>query len=103
MSTAAVLLCFQFRTVQTGFQMAFVSYYHILSQPAFAGRDDKAVRVFGKPQKMAKDLQLNAEHTDGVINTLARLGSSPYPSASCCIQICLVSAERLALLVICVG
>lgn len=95
LSTAAalksVLLHFQLQTVQTGFWMGFVSYYHVLPQPAVAGRDDKAVWVPGKPRKTAKDVKLNGEHTDGVINTLARWASSPYPSASCCIQIFLES------------
>lgn len=55
------------------------------------GEMTKLCECLGKARKMAKDVKLNGEHTDGVINTLARLASSPYPSNSCCIQIFLES------------
>lgn len=57
---------FSFKAIQTCFQMYFVSFSHILAFPTAAGTDHKTIWT-------AKDVKLNAEHTDGVINTLAWL------------------------------
>lgn len=60
LSTAAglksVLLYAQVQTVQTVFQMASVSNYQVLSQPAVARRDDRAVWVLGIHGKRPKTL-----------------------------------------------
>lgn len=93
----------RFKQVSKWVLSPIIASYH---SRQFHGEMTKLCECSGKPLKMAKDVKLNAEHTDGVKNTLARLASSPYPVVASKYfwkATLLVSVERLAISFICVG